>query len=177
MSIEKRGDKYLARVSRQVDGKQKQSCKRYRLKKDAERWEREQQGKVERAEWVQPSKQSLNAYLDSWLAGAMEAGRRTRDYRRILSTYVRPALGATRLDQLSTAMIRTALGNLTQKGLSARTVGYTHSVLRLALNHAVEDRLIIVMDPFRLYALLAVSLGRRSKIPPRCSPGSRWSSL
>jgi hypothetical protein len=37
---------YLARISRQVDGKQKEFAKRFRLKKDAERWEREQKAKV-----------------------------------------------------------------------------------------------------------------------------------
>ncbi|MBA3344993.1 MAG: tyrosine-type recombinase/integrase [Gemmatimonadales bacterium] len=145
MSIEKRGDRYLARVSRQVDGKQEQFAKRFRLKKDAERWEREQRGKVERAEWVQPSKQTLNAYLDGWLAGPMGANQRTRDdYRRILASYIRPALGTVRLDQLTTTMIRTALAELSARGLSPRTVHYAHSVLRLALGHAVEDRLLIV---------------------------------
>src|SRR4051794_10910085 len=102
MSIEKRRDKYLARVSRQVDGKQVQESRRFRLKKDAERWERDEKAKMERGEWVQPSKQSLNAYLDTWLAGPMGAGQRTRDdYRRILGSYIRPALGTVRLDQLS----------------------------------------------------------------------------
>jgi integrase len=145
MSIEKRGAKYLARLSRQVDGKQEQVAKRFRLKKDAERWEREQRGKVERSEWVQPSKQTLSAYLDGWLAGAHAANRRTReDYRRILATYIRPALGTVRLDQLTTTAIRAALAELSARDLSPRTVRYAHSVLRLALNAAVEDRLLIV---------------------------------
>jgi integrase len=145
MAVTKRGDKYLARVSRQLDGKQKELAKRFRLKKDAERWEREQKAKVERGEWTQPSKMTLNAYLDGWLEGVQNANQRTReDYRRILATYIRPALGTVRLDQLSTTAIRAALSALSARGLAPRTVRYAHSVLRLALNSAVEDRLVIV---------------------------------
>jgi integrase len=145
MAVTRRGSKYLARVSRQVDGRQKEFAKRFRLKKDAERWEREQKARVERGEWVQPSKVTLNSFLDGWLAGVQGANQRTRDdYRRVLATYVRPALGTIRLDHLSTLAIRAALGDLSARGLSPRTVRYAHSVLRLALNSAVEDRFLIV---------------------------------
>jgi integrase len=87
----------------------------------------------------------LNAYLDAWLDGVLEANRRTRgDYRRILASYVRPALGMVRLDQLTTAAIRASLADLSARGLSPRTVRYAHAVLRVALNGAVEDRLLVV---------------------------------
>jgi integrase len=145
MAVTRRGSKYLARVSRQVDGKQREIARRFRLKKDAQRWEREQKAKVERGDWVQPSTATLNTFLDTWLVGVQNANQRTRsDYRRILATYIRPALGSVRLDQLSTTAIRSALADLSARGLSPRTVRYAHSVLRLALNSAVEDRLLIV---------------------------------
>ena len=77
-------------------------------------------------------------------AGVHGANRRSReDYRRILATYIRPALGPARLDQLTTAAIRSALAELSGRRPSPRTVRYAHSVLRLALNAAVEDRLLL----------------------------------
>jgi integrase len=144
MSIQKRGEKWLARVSRQLDGKQKETAKRFRLKADAVRWVREQQTKIERGEWVQPTRQTLNAFLDTWLAGVQEANQRTREhYRSVLKLYVRPALGDLRLDQVSRAAVKAMIAGLTDRGLSPRTARYAHAVLRLALNSAVEDRLLI----------------------------------
>jgi hypothetical protein len=114
-----------------VEGKQPQTAKRFRRKADAERWEREQRDKIERGLWVQPTKETLNAFLDVWLAGPMEANQRTRaHYRSVLALYVRPTLGAIRLDQLSKPAVRAALASLTERRLSARTVRYAHAVLR-----------------------------------------------
>src|SRR4051812_37189657 len=113
MGINKRGGKKGARGSRQVDGRQSENAQRVPVKKDAERWEREQKAKIERGAWVQPTKVSLNAFLDTWLAGLQGPRERTRQhYRDVLALYVRPALGEVRLDQLSTMAIRAALAGL-----------------------------------------------------------------
>lgn len=186
----KRDGRWVARVSRQVDGKQREISKRFRLWKNAVRWEREQKAKIERGEWVQPTKMSLNALLDIWLAGLHGPKQRTREHYRVaLALYIRPALGTIQLDQLSTVAIREALAKMSRptprqiekynraveaevanliagnplmnpataealarkacqslepKGLSPRTVAAAHGVLRLALNTAVEDRLLLV---------------------------------
>ena len=107
MSVERRGDKWLARVNRTVDGKLKLDSKAFATKAEAKEWEADVRRQRRLRLWVEPSRESLNAYLDRWLAGPMEARQRTReDYGRLLRCYVRPLLGAIRLDQLSTDAIR-----------------------------------------------------------------------
>ena len=51
-------------------------------------------------------------------------------------------IGRVRIDQLAPAGIRRFYIDLQAKGLTPRTVQYAHSVLHMALEQAVEDRLI-----------------------------------
>ena len=79
---------------------------------------------------------TLDEYLDWWLHAAVEGRLRAktaRDYRTLLSLYVRPALGEVRLDRLQPLDLQSLVLGLTQRGLSARTVRYTHAVLRSVL--------------------------------------------
>lgn len=164
MSVEKRGDKWLARVSRQVEGKQRESAKRFRLKADAERWEREQKGHVERGTFVKPSRQTVSAYLDQWLTTLHDVGGRTReDYTGITRRYLLPAFGSYRLDQLTTPMIRERLAALTVRGLAPRTVAYAHAVLRRALNGAVADGLLAA-NPAVGHRMLPAAARREQRV-------------
>lgn len=79
----------------------------------------------------------LNDYLDQWLAGQLEIGRRTlSDYTALLEAYVRPSLGLFRLSDIRSADVRKLYKSLLDKGLSARTVRYVHTVLSKALKEA-----------------------------------------
>lgn len=142
MALTRRGDKWLARFSRQVNGQQDETAKRFRLKADAERWLREQAGNAESGNgYVAPSRLTLNWWLDQYLAGLPNVrGRTLTDYTNVLRRYWRPTLGAHRLDQLTTAMIGRELTKLTDAGKSPRTVQQARAVLRQALNAAVSDR-------------------------------------
>src|ERR1035437_3133033 len=93
----------------------------------------------------------LRSFLTGWLNDTASQRLRERtleSYRKLVSTYIVPALGDRKLSQLSlpdidqlySDMMRVQPGK--NKGLSARTVRYTHSVLRSALNHAVKGRLL-----------------------------------
>jgi integrase len=144
VSVEKRGDKWLARVSRQIGGKQKETAKRFRLKSDAERWGREQKGRIERGRFVRPSRQAVNGYLEHWLTTLHDVGGRTReDYANITRRYLLPALGSYRLDPMTTPLVREQLAGLSARRLAPRTVAYAHAVLRRALNGAVADGLLL----------------------------------
>lgn len=146
MGLTKRGDRWLARFSRQVNGAQKEAAKRFRLKADAERWLREQEGNAESGNgYVAPSRMTLDHWCDRWLAGLPDVrGRTLTDYTNVLRRYWRPTLGTHRLDQLTTDMIRRELTKLTNAGKSPRTVQQARAVLRQALNAAVSDRLLRV---------------------------------
>jgi integrase len=88
----------------------------------------------------------VDDYLDWWLYAAVDGRLRdksARDYRALLDRYVRAELGHTRLDRLQPLDIQSLLGAMTSRGLSARTVRYTHAVLRSALDQARRWKLLM----------------------------------
>ncbi len=85
--------------------------------------------------------QTLQTYLDAWLADHVQISRRAKTYesyelnvRRII-----PYLGHIRLDRLKPAHIQHCYAELLTSGLSARSVEQAHTVLRCALRHAVKE--------------------------------------
>jgi hypothetical protein len=88
---------------------------------------------------------TLDEYLDWWLHAAVEGRLRAktaRDYRTLLALYVRPALREVWLDRLRPLDLQSLVLGLTKRGLSARTVRYTHAVLRSALGQARRWKLL-----------------------------------
>ena len=59
-------------------------------------------------------------------------------YRSILKTHIHPEFGAIKLDMLNTHTIQHFYNNLTQKGLSPKTVKNIHGVLHELLQQAVS---------------------------------------
>jgi len=93
----------------------------------------------------EPSRVSLDSHLDTWLETV--AKHRVKpdtldQYTRILK-YLRPDLGPKQLSQLQPHEIQATLAAMMDRGLSARTVRYAHSVLRSALQQAVKWRMIL----------------------------------
>jgi integrase len=87
----------------------------------------------------------LDEYLDWWLYAAVDGRLRSktaRDYRAQLERYVRPDLGQKRLNRLKPLDLQSLLTGMTARGLSARTVRYTHAVLRSALDQARRWKLL-----------------------------------
>lgn len=97
---------------------------------------------------------TLNAWLDEWLAlqRSQLKPSTVKSYTATARAYLRPTLGRSRLDELTTRLITTTLADLMHHGgrdgrrLSARTVEYVHSVLHKALRDAV-DLDIIAANP------------------------------
>src|SRR5579864_8055596 len=88
----------------------------------------------------------LDEYLDWWLHAAVDGRLRAktaRDYRTLLARYVRPELGHVKLNRLKPLDLQSLLLSLTNRGLSARTVRYTHAVLRSALDQARRWKLLV----------------------------------
>ena len=95
--------------------------------------------------FAEPSSEPLSKYLDQWLetAAAPKIKAKTlRDYENLLNRHVRPALGERPLAKITPLDVQALYKEILDRGLSARTVRYTHAVLRSALQQAVKWRLL-----------------------------------
>lgn len=144
-----RGERsFLVRIylGRDADGKRKYHAKTIQgTKKEAQAYLNRILREQDLGTFVEPSKMTLDEYLDSWLATAASQRVRKRtftSYGEILASYVRPYLGSRQLGALTPLEIQSAYTKLQERGLSARTVRYAHSVLRSALEQAVKWRLL-----------------------------------
>ena len=104
-----------------------------------------------KGEWIEPSKQPVGEYLDTWLDGLRLAGSTMDSYRKNIRLHVKPYIGDVPIGSLTSARL-TALyrelersGRRDQKGertgrpLSARTVRYISTILGAAFGAAVDD--------------------------------------
>ncbi len=89
---------------------------------------------------VIPQRTTFDDYLDSWLAGKKHNVKANtfEGYERTLDLYVRPYLGARRLDKLKPIELESWISQLLDKGLSPRTVRYAFGLVSDALGHAVR---------------------------------------
>jgi integrase len=88
---------------------------------------------------------TLNEYLDRWLETAAKPRLREKSYRSyesLLRRYVRPSLGGRNLAAICPLDIQAVYQQLVERGLSARTIRYTHSVLRSSMRQAIRWRLL-----------------------------------
>ena len=95
---------------------------------------------------LEGAKITLNEYLDRWLETAVKPRVREKtcqDYEGMLRRHVRPSLGERLLTALRPLDLQTTYQQMMQRGLSARTVRYTHAVLRSAMRQAVSWRLLL----------------------------------
>ena len=91
------------------------------------------------------SKQTLNLYLDRWLEVCAKPRLRTKsfeDYKGLLRRYVRPQLGIKLLVSVQPLDIQSLFRELLDRGLAARSIRYSHAVLRSALKQAVRWKLL-----------------------------------
>lgn len=153
--VRKRGGSYsvVVDVGRDPDtGKRRQQWHSgYKRLKDAERALTEILGRLENGTYVVPAKVTLGDYLTQWLDVQRSRLRPStvESYAGVLNGHVIPDLGAIPLQQLSTARIDALYARLLREGradgkggLSARSVRYTHTVLRRALADAVRKSLL-----------------------------------
>ena len=159
-----RGDRtWLVRVflGRGADGKRRyHNHTVHGTKKDAQAYLNAVLRDRDLGTFVEPGKDTLDEYLDRWLADAAKPRVREhafRDYTALLARYVRPALGDRRLCDLTPLDVQGLYSAMLARGLSARTVRYTHAVLRQALGQAVK------------WGMLARNIATLVDLPRRCS--------
>lgn len=94
---------------------------------------------------IEPSREPLNTYLDRWLEVAARPRLREkthRDYANLLQRHIRSTLGMRPLSRVTPLDIQAVYGRMEEQSLSARTIRYTHAVLRSAMAQAVKWRLL-----------------------------------
>jgi integrase len=92
---------------------------------------------------------TLGEFLDRWLETAAKPKLRDKSYESyesLLRRYIRPVLGERILSAITPLDVQDAYQKMIDRGLSARTVRYTHSVLRSAMRQAIRWRLLL-RDP------------------------------
>ncbi len=95
---------------------------------------------------LEGAKVNLNEYLDRWLVTAVKSRVREKtcqDYEGMLRRYIRPTLGERVLAAMRPLDLQTTYQQMIERGLSPRTVRYTHVVLRSAMRQAVQWRLLL----------------------------------
>lgn len=114
-------------------------------KKDAQRYLTAVLRDRDLGTFAEPSSEPLGQYLDQWLQTAAKPklkAKTFRDYENILPRYVRPALAQRPLAKVTPLDLQALYKEILERGLSARTVRYTHAVVRSALQQAVKWRLL-----------------------------------
>jgi integrase len=90
--------------------------------------------------------QTVGEYLERWLETSAKGSVREstyESYRKQVRCYVVPAIGRVKLKGLSSMQIQGMYRAMLDRGLSPRTVQYTHAVLHRALRQAVRWGLIL----------------------------------
>jgi Phage integrase, N-terminal SAM-like domain len=95
---------------------------------------------------LEGAKITLNEYLDRWIQTAVKPRVREKtcqDYEGMLRRYIRPNLGERVLAAIRPLDLQTAYQQMMERGLSARTIRYTHVVLGSAMRQALQWRLLL----------------------------------
>jgi integrase len=88
---------------------------------------------------------TVGEYLKQWLTDSARGSVRRstyESYRRQVERYMVPALGRIKLTKLTCMHVQGLYRQMQDRGLSARTVQYTHAVLHRALKQAVRWSMI-----------------------------------
>ena len=142
------GRRFLIKYNAQRDdGSTRVVLKRgFATRREAAAALRAQIRKSELGEWVEPSRQRLDAYLEVWLDGRRLAPSTLASYRKNVRLHIDPYLGATQVDRLTGTAVDAWMRKLetagradAKGGLSPRTVRYVFTILRAALGDAVKQ--------------------------------------
>lgn len=91
------------------------------------------------------SRETLGEYLDKWIVGKKLSASAAANYEWAIEQHIRPALGTTRLRDLDRRRVRAFFSNLPTLGDGGKAKVYT--VLRAALNDAVDEYELILVNP------------------------------
>lgn len=141
--------KWLVRVFvRRVAGRTKYHNKVvHGTKKDAQKYARQAETKRDLGILDQPAVDdpTFKSFLDGWMVQFKKGSVTERTYEGYayqIKQYVVPYVGQLRLSELTARKIQDTYNHLHEQGYSPRTIAFSHSLIRDALNQAVVDDLL-----------------------------------
>ncbi len=146
--IERGKDKWLVRIYLGLDGNSKRKYHNKTIhgnKKSAQAYLNKALHEKDTGTFTEQSKELLCKYLGRWLETSAKPRLREKTYNSyegLIRLYIKPQLGDTIISQLTPIQIQKFYNSMIDNGLSARTVRYTHSVLRSALEQAVKWQML-----------------------------------
>jgi hypothetical protein len=139
---------YWIDVGRDENGKRKQLTKGgFKTEREAQAGMRKLLVTIEEGTYKKHSKETLKNFMREWLKSAKSRTRPSTwaTYETLTEAHIVPCLGSVQLQRLTTAQLNAFYGTLLENGrrdgrggLSSRTVGHIHGVLRLALGEALR---------------------------------------
>jgi integrase len=114
---------------------------------------------------VSASRQPLAQFLSQWLEDAAKPSLRPKtyaSYEQLIRIHIAPAVGKIPLVSLTPQRVQRFVNDLSQSGLSPRTVQYVHAVLRRALGQAYKWGMV----PRNVATLVNVPRVHRTEIRP-----------
>lgn len=141
--MRQRGKSWVAIVElpRALDGKRRQKWLTAATKRQARDAALKALAEVRAGTYIEPSKQTVGQYLDSWLTDYVAVKLRpqtARGYRTIVDRHLRPRLGVIRLADVTAQHIQRAEAALREGGMGEATLRNVHRVLVTALGRAVK---------------------------------------
>lgn len=143
--IIKRGEKtWYVRIfrGRDTNGKRKYFNKTvHGTKKEAQKFLTAKMREIDLGIFIEPTNLTFDEYIKRWLESAVRprVSQRTADgYAGLIERYLNDELGVKKLADIQTLDIQKIYAEMQKRGLSARIVRHTHSVLHNALKQAVK---------------------------------------
>lgn len=136
-SISKRSNgSWLAQVT--IDGKR--VSKTFRIRRDAQEWLNSMTKQVKQGLTFESTRTTVDELLATWLAMKLSNTRPStgEQYSRIARLYISPALGDTKLQEITPLKLQTLYRDLENQGTGKRTIQLVHTVLHGFLKHAVQ---------------------------------------
>ena len=149
-SVVKKGNRWYVIIEQRdaETGKRKRKWHSgYRTKREAEAARVEILSRMQRGIYIEPSRLTLDEFLDSWLDSIRASVRHSThvSYSAMLANHFRPRLGSRRVQSLTPADMNGLYAHLLSAGrrdgtggLSPRSVRYVHTIARHALSDAVS---------------------------------------
>lgn len=114
-------------------------------KKDAQKYLNGVLREKDLGRFCEPTRSTLNAFLERWLADAVKPRVRLRthdSYEGMIRRYIREGLGPKKLQNVTALDVQNLYGRLLERGLSPATIRRLHNVLGSAFKQAVKWSLI-----------------------------------
>ena len=128
-------------------GKRRQAYETVKgTKRDALHVLAEREVAVGKGDYVRPSQQTVEVYLQDWLDGPVATTKRATTeagYRWYIKKYLTPKLGRLALKDLQPGHLERTYAAMLGRGLSAQTIVHAHGILHAALAHAVRQGVLM----------------------------------